>query len=130
MARCGKCFGKVNLLEWGCQVYCCILTLKRQRRPGVSAVLYIIRATGIEPVSHAWEARVLPLNDARIRKRADSSAGCSGSQDEKNKFEKIGIFACQVGGAVILYRRVRGYSLMVKLQPSKLIMRVRFPLPA
>ena len=24
----------------------------------------------------------------------------------------------------------RGYSLMVKLQPSKLIMRVRFPLPA
>lgn len=25
-----------------------------------------IRATGIEPVSHAWEARVLPLNDARM----------------------------------------------------------------
>lgn len=24
-----------------------------------------VRATGIEPVSHAWEARVLPLNDAR-----------------------------------------------------------------
>ena len=25
-----------------------------------------LRATGIEPVSHAWEARVLPLNDARM----------------------------------------------------------------
>lgn len=28
-------------------------------------LLFLIRATGIEPVSHAWEARVLPLNDAR-----------------------------------------------------------------
>ena len=27
---------------------------------------FVIRATGIEPVSHAWEARVLPLNDARF----------------------------------------------------------------
>ena len=27
-------------------------------------------------------------------------------------------------------RVLRGYSLMVKLQPSKLAMRVRFPLPA
>ena len=28
-----------------------------------------VRATGIEPVSHAWEARVLPLNDARLLRR-------------------------------------------------------------
>ena len=28
-----------------------------------------LRATGIEPVSHAWEARVLPLNDARVTGR-------------------------------------------------------------
>ena len=26
----------------------------------------LVRATGIEPVSHALEARVLPLNDARL----------------------------------------------------------------
>ena len=31
---------------------------------------------------------------------------------------------------MLIYTRVCGYSLMVKLQPSKLIMRVRFPLPA
>ena len=31
---------------------------------------------------------------------------------------------------MIVYVQVRGYSLMAKLQPSKLIMRVRFPLPA
>ena len=35
------------------------------------------------------------------------------------------------GGLVVVYvSQQRGYSLMVKLQPSKLIMRVRFPLPA
>ncbi len=27
----------------------------------------LVRAMGIEPTSQAWEARVLPLNDARIR---------------------------------------------------------------
>lgn len=32
-----------------------------------------IRATGIEPVSHAWEARVLPLNDARVPCAAHST---------------------------------------------------------
>lgn len=26
----------------------------------------LVRAMGIEPTSQAWEARVLPLNDARI----------------------------------------------------------------
>ena len=31
-----------------------------------------LRATGIEPVSHAWEARVLPLNDARFTEGEDT----------------------------------------------------------
>lgn len=29
-------------------------------------LLKMVRAMGIEPTSQAWEARVLPLNDARI----------------------------------------------------------------
>ncbi len=37
---------------------------RRYKKSDRKATFYI-RATGIEPVSHAWEARVLPLNDAR-----------------------------------------------------------------
>ncbi len=38
--------------------------------------------------------------------------------------------ACNFIVVVVTFSRQRGYSLMVKLQPSKLIMRVRFPLLA
>ena len=40
--------------------------LRARKKPEVSSGLFGVRATGIEPVSHAWEARVLPLNDARM----------------------------------------------------------------
>ena len=43
-------------------------TKKGRRRVVFS--LQCLRATGIEPVSHAWEARVLPLNDARALRGA------------------------------------------------------------
>ena len=44
-----------------------------------------IRATGIEPVSHAWEARVLPLNDARMWCAQILAPECeSVKQKEKN----------------------------------------------
>lgn len=45
--------------------------LKSAETTGDSAEIKI-RATGIEPVSHAWEARVLPLNDARLCKAGQS----------------------------------------------------------
>ena len=30
----------------------------------------VVRVMGIEPTSHAWEARVLPLNDTRVKAEA------------------------------------------------------------
>ena len=98
----------------------------------LSGCFGFIRATGIEPVSHAWEARVLPLNDARV---SVSGAILYGDMtDVKVKSRVLYLIVCRkvlqcVNDVAIIDFR-RGYSLVVKLQPSKLIMRVRFPLPA
>ena len=48
--------------------------------------------------------------------------------NEKGKLAKKGLAKMRKCGK--MRSDLRGYSLMVKLQPSKLIMRVRFPLPA
>ena len=44
----------------------------KEESPEVEPRAFLIRATGIEPVSHAWEARVLPLNDARLTGEEDT----------------------------------------------------------
>jgi hypothetical protein len=44
--------------------------------------------------------------------------------------QKKRLAICQVHGSILPRSITRGHSLMVKLQPSKLAMRVRFSLPA
>lgn len=101
----------------------------------------MVRAAGIEPASQAWEARVLPLNDARMEGARQlmvlDDIVNTIMQDEGYFFtikinkimnrEKNTCVMCVKD--VDVYHR-RGHSLVVKLQPSKLIIRVRFPLPA
>lgn len=45
----------------------------------------MVRATGIEPVSQAWEARILPLNYARSGGRVDSVPGARRQLENRAK---------------------------------------------
>ena len=41
-----------------------------------------VRVAGIEPALHAWEARVLPLNDTRGKCGTQYTAGTGNSQEK------------------------------------------------
>ena len=63
--------------------------LRARKKPEVSSGLFGVRATGIEPVSHAWEARVLPLNDARVAVARSIMCGGGGVKSKLQKSEKM-----------------------------------------
>lgn len=54
-------------------------------KPAAPYSALCVRATGIEPVSHAWEARVLPLNDARKERRHFTMDGAFRQEKKKKR---------------------------------------------
>ena len=55
----------------------------------------LVRAMGIEPTSQAWEARVLPLNDARMKCGCLFSGRRSGCQDHRKNVSSFFVILTQ-----------------------------------